>query len=250
LSRPLETGRGNTIVAFPQRHVMKSLSMDEGDSELETAEARKLFKIRYAGTDGHLHSASFLVQRRYAWRGYQISFPTITQPNRITLSAYDRENVVATISIGVDSKMGLFVDALFVEEMRSLRAPNRRVCEFTRLAIDEALRSKPVIAALFHTAYIYARRIRGCSDLVVEVNPRHVKFYERMLGFHPFGVVRDDPRVQAPAALLHLDLRHAEAQIIKFGGNASHATRIRSLYPYFFSTREEANIELRLRALD
>ena len=249
MSRAL-TKRGNTIVAFPQRHPMKSLSIDEGDSDLEAAAARKLFKIRYAGTDGHLHSASFLVQRRYAWRGYQISFPTATQTNRITLSAYDRDNVVATISIGVDSKSGLFVDALFMEEMESLRAPNRRVCEFTRLAIDEALRSTPVIAALFHAAYIYARRIRGCTDLVVEVNPRHVKFYERMLGFHAFGAVREDPRVQAPAMLLHLDLRHAEAQIVKFGGNAEHAARIRSLYPFFFSEREEAAIELRLRAFD
>jgi hypothetical protein len=124
------------------------------------------------------------------------------------------------------------------------------VCEFTRLAIDEALRSKPVIAALFHTAYIYARRIRACTDLVVEVNPRHVKFYERMLGFHAFGPVRDDPRVQAPATLLHLDLRHAEAQIAKFGGNAELAARIRSLYPFFFAPREEAGIELRLRAFD
>jgi GNAT superfamily N-acetyltransferase len=250
LSRPLETKRGNTIVAFPQRHPTKSLSIEEGDSDMEAEAARKLFKIRYAGTDGHLRSASFLVQRRYAWRGYQISFPTTTQTNRITLSAYDTDNVVATISIGVDSKIGLFVDALFVEEMESLRAPNRRVCEFTRLAIDEALRSKPVIAALFHAAYIYARRIRGCSDLVVEVNPRHVKFYERMLGFHAFGAVREDPRVQAPAMLLHLDLRHAEAQIIKYGGNTEHAARIRSLYPFFFSQREEATIELRLRAFD
>lgn len=246
----MEPRRGNTIIAFPHRPPLKSLSIAEGDSDLVAEAARKLFKIRYAGTDGHLHSASFLVQRRYAWRGYQISFPTAKQSNRITLSAYDRDEVVATISIGVDSRTGLFVDALFVDELASLRAPNRLVCEFTRLAIDEALQSKPVIAALFHTAYIYARRIRACTDLVVEVNPRHVRFYEHMLGFHAFGPVREDPRVQAPATLMHLDLRHAEAQIAKFGGSAEHSGRIRSLYPYFFSAREEANIELRLRAFD
>jgi GNAT superfamily N-acetyltransferase len=250
LSRGLETRRGDTIAAVPQRHPMKSLSVEEGDSDLVPEAARKLFKIRYAGTDGHLRSASFLVQRRYSWRGYNISFPSAAQTNRITLSAYDRDDVVATISIGLDSRSGLFCDALFTDELKSLRGPARRVCEFTRLAIDEALRSKPVIAALFHTAYIYARRIRGCTDLVVEVNPRHVKFYERMLGFQPFGSVRVDPRVEAPATLLHLNLRHAEAQIAKYGGNAEHAARIRSLYPYFFSPREESGIELRLRAFD
>jgi hypothetical protein len=80
------------------------------------------------------------------------------------------------------------------------------------------------------------------------VNPRHVKFYERMLGFHPFGPVRVDPRVQAPAILLHLDLRHAEAQIAKFGGNTELAGRVRSLYPFCLAPRDEASIERRLRA--
>ena len=157
---------GNAICSFSThnsgRYSMKPLSAEEGDNDLVSEAARKLFKIRYAGTDGHLRSASFLVQRRYSWRGYNIAFPSAMQANRITLSAYDRDDVVATISIGLDSRSGLFVDALFSEELKSMRGPNRRVCEFTRLAIDEALRSKPVIAALFHTAYIYARRIRGC----------------------------------------------------------------------------------------
>ena len=49
--RGLETRRGNTIVAVPQRHPMKSLSVQEGDSDLVPEAARKLFKIRYADTD-------------------------------------------------------------------------------------------------------------------------------------------------------------------------------------------------------
>src|SRR4030095_2870272 len=98
-------------------------------------------------------------------------------------------------------------------------------------------------AALFHIAYIQARRIGTCTDLVVEVNPRHVRFYERMLGFRVFGPARVDPRVQAPATLLHLDLGHAEAEIAKFGGKPELAVQVRSLYPFFFSSRGEAGIE-------
>ena len=67
--RGLETRRGDTIAAVPQRYPLKSLSVEEGDNDLVSEAARKLFKIRYAGTDGHLRSASFLVQRRYSWRG-------------------------------------------------------------------------------------------------------------------------------------------------------------------------------------
>ena len=36
---------------------------------------------------------------------------------------------------------------------------------------------------LFHIAYIFARRMHDRTDLLIEVNPRHVRFYERMLGF-------------------------------------------------------------------
>ena len=39
-----------------------------------------------------------------------------------------------------------------------------------------------MIAALFHVAYIIAHRLRGFDALVMEVNPRHVRYYERMLG--------------------------------------------------------------------
>ena len=237
----------DTIISLePHRHPMKALCVGEGVGEAAKS-ALQLFKIRFADSDGRRRSASFLVQRRYAWRGYRIETSSATHPSRVTLSAYDGDEVVATISIGQDSAIGLFVDALFGHELKSLRARGARVCEFTKLAIDEMIKSKQVLAALFHTAYIQARRIGACTDLVVEVNPRHVRFYERMLGFRVFGSTRADPRVQAPATLLHLDLRHAEAQIAKFGGRPELAAQVRSLYPFFLSSNEEIGIERSLR---
>ena len=47
-----------------------------------------------------------------------------------------------------------------------------------------------VLAALFHVAYIVAHRIRGYDTLVMEVNPRHVRYYERMLGARAIGEPR------------------------------------------------------------
>ena len=38
--------------------------------------------------------------------------------------------------------------------------------------------------------------------VVIEVNPRHVRYYERMLGFEVIGPERMNPRVEAPAVLL------------------------------------------------
>jgi hypothetical protein len=241
---------GNTIISVPHQHVMTDLCVDEGDtSPARSASAQKMFKVRLANNDGHRMSASFLVQQRYAWRGYDVGVIPGLRPNRITLSACDHDEAIATISVGLDSGMGLFVDKLYGAEVDELRAQRRRVCEFTKLAVDGSVRSKTVLAALFHIAYIYARRINRCTDLLVEVNPRHVLFYRHMLGFSDCGPERLDPRVRAPAVLLRLRLAYAEQQIAKMGGRVELGLRKRSLYPYFFSEREETGIEKRLREL-
>ena len=239
----------NTIVALASHpHLMKSLCVEEREgAALGPDSAPKLFKIRFADSRGRRRSAGILVQRRYSWRGYHLRTPSAHHYNRVTLSAYDGDEVVATISVGHDTKSGLFVDALFASEVNAIRGPGRRVCEFTKLAVDGTIKSKQVLGALFHIALIHARRIAACTDLVVEVNPRHVRFYERMLGFKKCGTARMDPRVQAPATLLHLDLSHAEAEIAKCGGRAELAGKVRSPYPYAFSPQEEAGIARRLR---
>jgi hypothetical protein len=241
---------GSTIISVPDQHVMRDLCLEEGDMPSPSAIAQKKFKVRLANSDGHRMSASFLVQQRYAWRGYEVGSIPGVLPNRVTFSAFDNEEAIATISVGLDSDIGLFVDKLYAMEVDLLRAQKRKVCEFTKLAIDGSVRSKPVLAALFHIAYIFARRLNRCTDLLVEVNPRHVLFYKRMLGFSEWGPERLDPRVQAPAVLLRLDLRFAQQQIAEMGGHAELASAKRSLYPYFFSEREEAGIESRLREFD
>ena len=97
-------------------------------------------------------------------------------------------------------------------ETRSTRCASRgrQICEFTRLAVDKNAASKPVLAGLFHTAYLYASVIRGCTHAVIEVNPRHVAFYGRALRFDPIGEERMNRRVNAPAVLLCAPFATAE----------------------------------------
>ena len=87
----------------------------------------------------------------------------------------------------------------------------------------------------------------GFDSLLIEVNPRHVRYYERMLGFRVIGSQRMNRRVNAPAVLLCLDFSHAQAQIEKLGGQPELALHDRSLYPYFFSVEDEAGIVGRLK---
>jgi hypothetical protein len=208
-----------------------------------------LFKVRLANSEARRESASYLIERRYAWRGYAVDSPTPAAPNRITIAAHDEDSIVATVTIGLDSSEGLFIDGLYSEEANRLRNEGRRIAEFTKLAVDNNSHSKPLLAALFHIAYICARRIHRCTDLLIEVNPRHVVFYRRMLGFEPFGAMRTDDRVGAPAVLLRMCLERGQREIERIGGKVHLASHVRSLYPYFFGPNEELRIEQRLRTL-
>jgi hypothetical protein len=94
---------------------------------------------------------------------------------------------------------------------------------------------------------MYAYRLNHADDIVIEVNPRHVAYYKRMLGFTQAGAQRMCERVSAPAVLLHLPCSYAAEQIARHGGHQTSEGR--SLYPYFFSTKEEEGLCGRLERL-
>ena len=236
-------------VPFESRVPLQSLLQDESEpDDLRGDEiSRRLFKIRSADSSGQRSSASILINRMYATRGYLTTpLPDEQLPTRITLVASEREAMIGTITIGFDSPAGLHVDDPFGAETGALRDAGCRLCEFTKLAMDSVVRSKRVLASLFHVAYMYSYRMMGFDKLLIEVNPRHVRYYERMLGFKVLGAKRLNRRVNAPAVLLCLDFTHAHDQIAKFGGKHESSPDERSLYPYFFSISEEANIVGRL----
>lgn len=236
-------------VPFDEGHPLRSMLQDglDVDSSSGLEISRRLFHIRMADSAGRRADASILINRMYATRGYRSSgLPEREASSRITLVASEHDSTIGTISIGFDSPSGLLVDSLFGTETAELRHTGHRLCEFTKLAMDNAVRSRRVLASLFHVAYIYSHRIYGGSSLLIEVNPRHVNYYKRMLGFKVVGPQRLNQRVNAPAVLLCLDLSHAQSQIARFGGRAERFASERSLYPNFFSPREENGIVGRL----
>jgi hypothetical protein len=218
----------------------------ERDAEL-LLHQRGNFRIRLADTRGRRAKVSLLIERMYTWRGYASKHTGAGggNPNEITLVAYRGDHLFGTLTAGLDSPSGLLVDQVYREVIGAYRARHRRVCEFTRLAIDPEYGSKNALAALFHLGFIYAHLIHESDDIFIEVNPRHVAYYERMLGFTQAGPERPCTRVGAPAVLLHLSCTYAREQIALHGGHESHGAR--SLYPYFFSTREQEGLCARLR---
>lgn len=210
-----------------------------------------VFKIRLAQTHQQRDEVGRLIGKMYSWRGYEFSGSATEHPHRVTLVASSSDATLATITIGFDSPIGLLVDELYKSEIDVLRRNGKKLSEFIKLAVDDGVRSKRVLASIFHLSYIYARKVREHKDLfvVIEVNPRHVKFYERMLGFEQLGEEKTNQRVKAPAILLGQGWEYAHQKIQEFGGKPHLAISEKSLYPYFFSPAEEDRIAAHLLAV-
>jgi hypothetical protein len=206
------------------------------------------FKIRISKMRRGRLQAGTLVGNRYAGRGYQI--PGLRKERDLyTFIAYDEGQIVGTVGVRLDSRKGLAADDLYAQEVGALRARGFRICEFTRLAVDKTAASKPVLAGLFHTAYLFASVLRGATHAVIEVNPRHVVFYRRALNFEVLGPERMSPRVNAPAVLLCVSFAAIADGLARYAGRPDEPDAGRSLFPYGFPPDEEAGVLGRLREL-
>ena len=206
------------------------------------------FKIRVAKLSARRRESGTLVERRYASRGYTI--PNLNHdPNLSTFIAYDEGVLVGTVSVRLDAGNGVSADDLYRVEIDALRNSGAKICEFTRLAVDKTAASKPVLAGLFHTAYLYSAVIRGFTHAVIEVNPRHVAFYGRALSFHPIGEERLNTRVHAPAVLLCAPFAAIAEGLAKFAGKPDVPGAGRSLFVYGFPPEDEPGVLNRLRGL-
>ena len=205
------------------------------------------FKIRISKLRRSRLHAGMLVGHRYAGRGYQI--PGLKKPQELhTFIAYDEGELVGTVGIRLDSKHGLAADELYREQIDSLRAQGFRLCEFTRLAVDRTVASMPVIAGLFHTAYLYASVLRNATHAVIEINPRHAVFYRRAMNFEVIGPERVSPRVDAPAVLLYVPFATIAEGLRLYAGKFGEPGAGR-FYPFCFPPAEEEGVLQRLREL-
>jgi hypothetical protein len=188
-----------------------------------------------------------LVHAQYVDRGYAEPDPSgrrvllhqalaTTRMFRVTSAA----RVVATVTLVPDSVLGLPMDDLYAAELRPLRAAGRRLSEVSALAAAAGT-GAVTIAHLMSQLVLYAEELGRVDDLCVTVNPRHIRFYER-LGFTRLGSLKRYAAVNgAPAVALRLDLRAAlstagerpaAARRFLVGGHRERAlARLREEYP-------------------
>lgn len=225
----------------------KKLSLEEID-ELSAGPSplTGVFRIRLARNRPAQDQAADLVRRRYESRGYDVP-RVVGDPNLFTFVAYDEGHVVGTVGLRLDSGQGLSAESLYPAEISGQRNQGERLCEFTRLAVNVGTVSKPVLAALFHTAYLFASEVRDFTSAVIEVNPRHVVFYQRALDFEIIGEERLNARVNAPAVLMKVTFANIARGLHQYSGRADAALETRTLYPWGFPPGDVDGILARLR---
>ena len=232
-------------VARPLRHL--------GAEQLQSPESASagIIRMRLAkprlpqSAQSLAERTSDLIARRYSSRGFHVP-RTAADPNLYTFAAYEQGQLVGTVSMRFDSPAGLMAEQLYPEEIAGLRERNLRMCEFTRLALDELAMSKEVLGSLFHSCYLYAHVVCGLTNAVIEVNPRHVAFYRRVLHFKQLGEQRHNQRVDAPAVLLALDFSVIAAELDRFFANPGWRGETKSFFVHWFSPEDAAGIVGRL----
>lgn len=203
------------------------------------------FGIQVATSLQQRSRAADLLNKMYGWRGYGRDHKIPEGEGCTTFLAASTEGLVGTLTLTVDSAAGLAADRTFGDVLDDFRAaPGSSICELTKFAFDASTPARPRLAHLFHAVLIYGTAKHQCTDLFIEVNPRHRAFYEAMLGFRPVGEARTNQSVNAPSHLLWLSVDTIRANI----GSHREASRFnsRSLYPYFLREGEEAALAMAL----
>lgn len=149
-----------------------------------------------------------LVRQRYAARGYDSHDREPNAPGDCSykLAATLGDIAVATMTIRLDSGLGLLANNLYRNELDHLRKSGKNLCELTEFAISPSHNLATLMNGLLRLAHLIGVKGHGATDIVIEVNPRHVGYYVRHFAFSPIGEKRHCDRVNAPAILLHRQL--------------------------------------------
>jgi len=174
---------------------------------------------KIAATHDEWHDAFALVYESYVRSG-------LTQPNlhgvRIiphhllpttsTLIARLGSEVIGTMTLVRDSEMGVPLEAVYRRDVEAMRAQGIAFAEVSCLA------TRPL--SLVDYPYVFMRLLRllaqharhvGVERLLIAAHPRHVRLYERSMGYRRFGGETSYPSVGgAPAVAAYLDFSEAD----------------------------------------
>ncbi|WP_375754367.1 hypothetical protein [Corallococcus exercitus] len=204
-----------------------SVKVAESPAELEAA-ARVLH-------EGYVHRG--LISPRP--EGVQVT-PHLLLPSTVVLVAKVDDEVVGTVSLHVDSPLGIPLDKTFADVMGGLRAQGRRLAEVGALCITRRHRNVGVVYLLNKMVY-RTSALLGVDDMVMTVHPDAEVMYRSFLPVERVGEPRRYQGLSEKALGICLRLRVKDAPrelLQRFGSRPSLAN------PYhFYIVREEPGFQ-------
>jgi hypothetical protein len=174
--------------------------------------------LELAVTNEQKSASLDLIHNQYSKRGYSPPLSLEDHDQWITfIAAENSGQVIGTISVRPDTIHGLFADETYQDHLNELRQQGNRLSEFGRLALRPVACNRHILSELFYLAYLYLRTQCNCSMGVLEINPRHAKYYEKKLGLYRIGPLRHCTRVSAPSVLMSADFPFLEGRVKKQG---------------------------------
>lgn len=152
-----------------------------------------IFKV--ADTEDELQEAFGLVQQMYESANIVEKNTTglrITKyhllPTTKVLIAKQNEKVIATISLIMDTPVGLPIDEFI--PLGKLRTTSKRICELSSLAISSEWRSQSqgIFIPLSLFGINFGRKIIGADNIVIVTNDRVRFLYEDVFLFEPITI--------------------------------------------------------------
>lgn len=204
-----------------------SIKVAESPAELEAA-ARVLH-------DGYVHRGLISPHPE----GVQVT-PHLLLPSTVILVAKVADEVVGTVSLHVDSPLGVPSEKTFADVLGELRAQGRRLAEVGALCIARRHRNVGVVHLLNKMVYRTAALL-GVDDMVMTVHPDVEVLYRSFLPLDQLGEQRRYQGLSEKALAICLRLRVKDAPrefLQRFGSRPS------STNPYqFYCVREEPGFQ-------
>lgn len=233
----IECGPQSSAQSWPRsvRALRQRLEVDETivrltcypseDLDLARTSSDPMQRFRYSAARdiSDREDAYRLVYRAYRSKGltaasdrelYTSKF--LLNPSTVTFVGKVDAEVALTVTSIPDSSSGLPMDAVFEDCLRPLRANGRKLVEFGMLAVKPALFGAaaytlhdPVkmasVYSLFRIALQHAKYVRGYTDVMFAIPPKHQALY-RFMGVGAVSDVRYYSNYNTPAVCLRIDL--------------------------------------------
>ena len=196
------------------------------------------FEIKIADKFSEWESSFKLLYEEYLNAGYVVE-PTPSNilfgihhflPKTVVFIAKYSDALVSSLTQFFDNHaLGLPADKIYKEELDTLRAEGRVISEIGGLVTRKDFRWQNLFLCLCQVMYWHSH-FRKIDDLCITVNPKHVRFYKTVFLFEIMGQEKYYAKVNAPAVLMRLNLRHSEK---KLQTAYNHLEVDCNLYDYF-----------------